>query len=86
MRARREICDLFLTHLASDSSSELIVSGGAWEAVGKEGDERRRVMELWTRLSERSPGPLVSVRFESDPSDSGVFYTANKLYATSDAV
>jgi hypothetical protein len=86
MRARREICDLFLSHLSAETSSELIVSGGAWDAVGKEGDERRRVMELWTRLSESSPGPLVSVRFESDPSDSGVFYAANKLYATSDAV
>lgn len=86
MRARREICESFLSFLAPEPSTELIVSGGAWESVGNQGDERRRVMDLWTTLSEKSPGPLVSVRFEPRLSASGAFSAADKLYATTGSV
>lgn len=81
MRARREACDLLLSSIAPGPTAELVVAGGSWESVGQAGDERFRLIELWGALSETSPGPLVSVRFEDPPSESGVFYAADKLNA-----
>lgn len=77
MRARREICDLLLASISPGPTSELIVAGGSWDSAGLAGDDRLRLIELWGTLCEASPGPLVSVRFEDPPGESGVFYSAD---------
>jgi hypothetical protein len=56
--------------------AELIVAGGAWEFTGADALERDRLLELWSKLSASSPGKVVSVRFEEQPFDSGVFRVA----------
>jgi hypothetical protein len=65
--------------LSDKGTAELILAGGAWEITGHEGRQRGELIELWSELSVRVPGRLVSVRFEDPPSESGVFRAAPKL-------
>lgn len=82
--SRRAICTGILRLLTekvqpAEKGAELILAGGAWEITGHEGRQRGELIELWSDLSVRAPGRLVSVRFEDPPSESGVFRAAPKL-------
>lgn len=76
---RRRICARLLEQLDAHEGAEVILAGGAWETSGEEGAERSSLIQLWSELSHRQPGRMMSIRFEDPPTESGVFRAAEKL-------
>jgi len=76
---RAELCVRLSDEMKSQEGAELIIAGGSWETTGLEGFERTRLIELWSELSHRTGGCMVSVRFEDPPYESGVFRAAERL-------
>ncbi len=77
--SRREICSRLLSVFDPGEGSEVILAGGAWETSGKEGAERSGLIQLWSEISDQSPGRVMTIRFEDPPTESGVFRAAEKL-------
>jgi hypothetical protein len=69
--SRERLCEAVLARMTGDA--ELVVAGGSWATTGVEGRERAALFTLWSTLSERSTTQLISIRFNDEASDSGVF-------------
>ncbi len=78
--ARREMCERLLSQLDLDGSSELVLAGGSWETTGSDGQQRSRLIQLWSELSALHTGRVVSIRFEDSVQESGVFHAAGRLH------
>lgn len=72
-RVRQRLCHALIGLLAANQDAQLILGGGDWRDDDDTAGDRASLLELWTALSEESPGHPVAVRFEDRVTTSGVF-------------
>lgn len=78
--ARERLARRLLGAMTALGGSELILAGGSWDSEGYEGQQRARLVQVWSELSAENWGQQLSIRFEDGTQDSGVFRAAYRLH------